>query len=139
MSEADEKTQNNPTIVMRDESTGEKYARAVGNKGMGQDKEQDWLVIDMAAELKSWGHPGGAGSEIIMKSDGGSAIVAVREALAKYIGGRVIPEAPAKGESQSNGAVEEAGKTVREFVRVYKEQLVDKTSVDIEVHSIMDD
>ena len=139
MSEADEKTQNNPTIVMRDESTGEKYARAVGNKGMGQDKEQDWLVIDMAAELKSWGHPGGAGSEIIMKSDGESAIVAVREALAKYIGGRVIPEAPAKGESQSNGAVEEAGKTVREFVRVYKEQLVDKTSVDIEVHSIMDD
>ena len=51
------------------------------------------------------------------------AIVAVRDTLAKYHGGKVIPENPAKGESQSNGAVEEAGKTVREFVRVIKEHL----------------
>ena len=39
------------------------------------------------------------------------------------IGGKVVPEGPPKGESQSNGAVEEAGKTVREFVRVLKEHL----------------
>ena len=101
MSKADEKAQNNPLIVMKDEGTGEKYARAVGHKGMGQEKEQDWLIIDMAAELKSWGHPGGAGSELNLKSDGESSVVAVREALAKYIGGRVIPEAPAKEESIS--------------------------------------
>ena len=30
-------------------------------------------------------------------------------------------ESPAKGESQSNGAVEEAGKTVREFARLFKD------------------
>ena len=33
-------------------------------------------------------------------------------------GGIVVQEGPAVGESQSNGRVEEAGKTVREFVRV---------------------
>ena len=49
--------------------------------------------------------------------------MAVRDAVARYHGGKVVPEGPPKGESQSNGAVEEAGKTVREFVRVLKEHL----------------
>jgi len=35
----------------------------------------------------------------------------------------VVPEAPARGESQSNGAIEEAGKTIREYVRVLKDQV----------------
>ena len=123
MSKVDESANVNPFIVMLDEDTGEKYARAVGHKGLGQEREMEWLIKDMSMELKSWGHPGGDGGHIILKADGEKSIIAVRDALARYHGGKVVPEGPPKGESQSNGAVEEAGKTVREFVRVLKEHL----------------
>ena len=43
----------------------------------------------------------------------------------------MIPEEAAKGESQSNGTVEEPGKTVREFVRVYKEHIEDTTGTKL--------
>ena len=42
MSQADEKADKNPLIVMVDESTGEKYARAVGKKGIGEENEMEW-------------------------------------------------------------------------------------------------
>ena len=50
-------------IVMVEEQTGEKYARAVGVKGMKsqQDENMDWLVKDMSKELRAWGHGGGVG------------------------------------------------------------------------------
>ena len=71
-----------PMMVMIDESTGNKYMRSVDHKGLGPDGDSSWLVKDMHQELKSWGHPGGGRNEIILKSDGEPAIVAVREALA---------------------------------------------------------
>ena len=103
MSQADEKADKNPLIVMVDESTGEKYARAVGKKGIGEENEMEWLVKDMSEEMKSWGHQGGDGGHIILKSDGERSIVALRTALAKFHGGKVVPEDPPRGESQSNG------------------------------------
>ena len=132
MSQQDEKANTNPIIVMLDEETNDKYARAVGQKGVGVEHEMDWLIKDMSLEMKAWWHAGGDGSSLILKSDGEKPIVAVREALAKYHGGRIVPDLPAKGESQSNGAVEEAGKTCREFTRVLKEQLEDKAKVKLE-------
>ena len=113
MSSKDEKASENPLIVMTDEGTGEKYVRAVGQKGLGAEGEMDWLIKDLSTELKVWGHPGGDGSSLIFKCDAENAIVIVRDAVPKYHGGRVVPEGPAKNESQSNGKVEEAGKTVR--------------------------
>ena len=92
MSKADEEANANPVVVVVDEDTGEKYARAVGHKGIGHQREMDWLIKDMSLELKAWGHPGGEGGHIILKSDGEKAIVAVRDTLAKYHGGKVIPE-----------------------------------------------
>ena len=118
MSKEDETAHKNPLLVMVDEETNDKYARAVGQKGLGQSGEMDWLVRDMSAELKAWGHGGGSSGSIILKSDNENAIAAVRDAVAKLHGGRVIPEGPAKGESQSNGRAEEAGKTVRGFTRM---------------------
>ena len=103
---------------MIDEETGEKYARAVGQKGIGEIGDMEWLIKDADAELKSWGHAGGEGGELIFKCDNERSIVALRYATARYHVWRVIPEQPARGESQSNGAAEEAGKTVREYVRV---------------------
>ena len=99
MSQADEKADKNPLIVMVDESTGEKYARAVG-KGIGDENEMEWLVKDMSEDMKSWGHEGGDGGHIILKGDGERSIVAVRTALAKFHGGKVVPEDPPRGESQ---------------------------------------
>ena len=123
LSTQDEEAKDNPMIAMVDESTGEKYARAAGKKGAGTSGEMDWLLMDMADELKSWGHTGGNSGHIIMKSDNEYAIKAVRDAVGKLLGGRVIPENPPKGESQSNGRIEEAGKTIRGFVRVMKSQI----------------
>ena len=70
----------------------------------------DWLIRDVSEELKSWRHAGGTGGKIIFKCDGESAMVALRDAVAKFHGGIVIPETSAKGESQSNGAAESAGR-----------------------------
>ena len=82
-----------------------------------------WLVQDLHEELKSWGRPGGSASRLIMKSDSERPMVALREALARTHGGLITPEQPPKGESASNGRVEEAGRTIRDMVRVLKLQL----------------
>ena len=55
-----------------------------------------WLVEDMCAQLRAWGHAGGAGGELIFKSDGEPALLAVKGAVMKHHGGKVIPEQPAK-------------------------------------------
>ena len=111
MSSGDEAANKNPILVLVDEQTGERYARAVAHKGLGQPGEADWLIRDIADELTSWGHAGGQSGHIILKSDGEFAIKAVRDAVAKYHGGKVIPENIPRGESQSNGTVEEGGIT----------------------------
>ena len=117
MSKEDEAACSNPIIAMIDEETGDKYARAVGVKGLGEEEGMEWLIKDVSEEMKSWGHTGGPEEHLILKSDGEGAIKAVRDALAKYHGGRIVPECPPKGESQANGVVEQAGQMVREFAR----------------------
>ena len=68
------------------------------------------MVKDASEELKAWGNAGGVGGKIILKCDGEAGVRAMRSAIGQYHGGEVIPEQPAKGESQRNGAVGEAGK-----------------------------
>ena len=138
MSVEEEKASANPMMVMIDEQNGNKYMRAVGRKGLGEGADMEWLIKDMHEEMKAWGYTGGPNSEIIMKSDGEPAIVAVREAVAKYHGGKVTPEQPPRGESQSNGKVEETGKTIREMVKVFKDQIEEKANMELKAEdSIM--
>ena len=111
------KASDNPSIVMIDEETGNKYMRIVDQKGLGKNGEMSWVVKDMHEELKAWGRPGGSSNAIIMKSDGEPALVAVREALARYHGGMFTPEQLPIREHQANGPLEEAGRTVRVMVR----------------------
>ena len=92
----------------------------------------EWLLKDMRDELTSWGHAGGEGGKIILKSDSESSIVAVREALAKRHGGRVVPERPPPGESESNGVIEEAGRTVRCLAVTLKDALETKLKVKLQ-------
>ena len=120
MSVDEEKASSNPIIVMIDEKTGSVYARGTGKKGT---VEMDWLIKDTSEELNSWGHSGGGETRLILKSDNEPAIVALREKLGKYHGGIIIPEGPPVGESQANGRLEEAGKTFREFAKVYKDKI----------------
>ena len=120
MSQEDDKTSANPIMVMVDERTCEKYARAVGHQCMGKNHDMEWLIKDMSNELKVWEAPSGTAGNIIQKSDGKPGILAVRDAPAKYHGGIVVQEGPASGERQSNGFVDEAGNKVRELVRVLK-------------------
>ena len=91
--------------------------------------------LQFLEELKSWGHPGGDQGSITLKSDGEPAIVAVRESLAKLHGGMVTPEQPPRGEHQSNGAIEEAGRTTRDMLRVLKLQLEARIKQPLDVDS----
>ena len=45
--------------------------------------------------------------------------------MSSYLGGVVSPESPPVGEKQANGITEEAGKTAREIMKVYKCALED--------------
>ena len=113
MSKEDEKAQKNPIIVMVDESTNDRYGRAVGQKGLGENGEMDWIIKDLSEELKTWGHAGGENGKILMKCDGERSIKAVRMALMRCHGGITIPEQPARGERESNGAVEESARLIQ--------------------------
>ena len=88
-SDEEEKANKNPMIVMVDESTGEKYARGVEQKGLDSDGEVDWLISGLAKELKSWGYHGGEHGHLIFKSDGEASIRLIRDKLARQHGGNV--------------------------------------------------
>ena len=68
---------------------------------------------------------------MIMKSDTEPAMIQVREAIGVYHGVEIIPESPPRGESGSNGRAEEAGKSVREMMNVYKDHIEYKADIEI--------
>ena len=140
MSEEDRNAGKHPIFCMKDESTGCRFARLVARKGLGADGEVDWLILEACAELKAWGHLGGEGSRIILKSDGEPALCALRDAIGRFHGGVVITETSARGESQSNGVAEQNVSIVSEFIRVLKLQIDEKTGLSIGVdHAIYPD
>ena len=63
---------------------------------------------------------GGGKNAFILKSGAESAIVAGRAALARCHGGLITLEQPPKGEHQSNGTAEEAGRALRDQAGVLK-------------------
>ena len=69
----------------------------------GDGQEMLWSVEDMCAQLRAWGHAGGDGGELIVKSDGEPAILAVKNAVMKRHGGKVIPAQRAKMEKRKTG------------------------------------
>ena len=95
MSTRDADNGKNLVLAMKDESTGNRRLRAVGQKGV---EGMEWLVKDLHEELKSWGHMGGTDGNIVIKTDGEASIVALRGAVARYHGGIVTPEVPPTGE-----------------------------------------
>ena len=55
MSTCDAEHGKNPVLAMKDESTGNRYMRAVGKKGV---EDMEWLIKDLHEALKSWGAHG---------------------------------------------------------------------------------
>jgi len=121
-------------LAMKDESTGNRYLRPVGQKGV---EGMEWLVKDICEELKSWGHMGGAGGRIIIETDGESSIVTLRDAIARYRGGVATPEVPPTGESQAHGSAEDNGRRMRSLVKVYKDQLETRASVKLQATDVI--
>ena len=111
MSKHDEEAKENPVLVVLNEETNERYARATGRKGIGTEGVMEWLIRDVSEELKSWGHAGGTGGHIILKCDGEKAMTAFRDVVARFHGGVVVLESLATSESQSNGLVESSGRS----------------------------
>ena len=123
-------------LSMKDESTSNRFIRAVGRKGVGEGTEMEWVIKELSEELKSWGHPGGERGNINLKTDGEPAIFALWDALARYHGGVVTLEAPPAGESQDHGSAEESGKTMRGMVKVYKDQLEEKAKMKLQASDV---
>ena len=74
-----------PMLVMKDEQTGDRYARMVQHKGTRERDDGGWIVADVLAELRAWGHQGGEGGHIILKSDGEAAIMSLIDEVAKRL------------------------------------------------------
>ena len=55
MCREDEEASKNPLLVIADERSGSRYARAVGIKGLGDAGPMDWLVDDISTVLLSPG------------------------------------------------------------------------------------
>ena len=83
MSQDDEKASKNPLVVMVDEETNGKFARALERKGVGEEGESYWAIKECADELKVWGHTGGSGQRLILKCDGESGMKAFRDTLGR--------------------------------------------------------
>ena len=98
--EEEGKAADNPAVVMTDESTGNRYMRLVDSKGLKDGKVEQWLVKDLHAELKAWGRPRGGDNRLIIKCDGASPIVAVREALARKHRGYRVARTPLLGRAR---------------------------------------
>ena len=88
LTEQDQPTDSNPMLVMKDEKSGEVYARVVEHKGLREGEDGTWIVSDIIAELKSWGYQGGESGSVILKCDGEKSITAVVEETARRLGGR---------------------------------------------------
>ena len=117
---------------MTDEKRGAKYARASCKKGLGKARELDWLMQDMVDERKPWGYAGDPGGHSILKSDNENAVKALKDAVGKLLGERVIPQNSPKGHSQSNGSIEEAGKTITGCITKMKDHAQAKSGLKLE-------
>ena len=107
-----------PILVIKDSQdsncgTGMVFARVVPKKGANQ-----YAVKRLAGDIALLGHP-----ELILKSDGEPAIIALKEAAKRERGERIVLEAPPVYESQANGAIENAVQQVQGQFRVVKDAL----------------
>ena len=89
------------------------FARVVPNKGV-----QSYAVKHLAVDIGLLGYP-----ELVLKSDGEPAIVALKEAVKAERPERIVLESSPVKESKSNGTVESAIQRVQGQIRAIKDCL----------------
>ena len=102
-----------PVLVGRDRRTGVFFGHAVPLKGAGV----DWIAGQMVRDIYKCGYYG----RVVLRSDQEPALQDLLEEVARKRGDlpTVIESSPV-GESQSNGFIERAVRSVEEMVRTHK-------------------
>ena len=105
-----------PILVAKDinqngTGTGMMFAYVVPQKGV-----QPYAVKTLAGIVAQLGH-----QELILRSDGEPAIVALKEAVKRERAERIVLESSPVKESRSNGAIEAAVQQVQGQFRVMKD------------------
>ena len=98
-------------LVGKDEATGMVIAHQTVCKG----PKDTWLMRKVVNDLKDIGRP-----DIMLKTDGEPAIVAVQDEIQSRRSGRTIPRNPAAYNPESNGPCEKAVQDVTAQVRTLK-------------------
>ncbi len=117
LNDEDRKQEQNPLIMMKDSNTEAMWAVPCGKKGS---VGQEWVMKVLNNELESWGH---ANNKVIFKSDQEFSIVDFKAKLAGYRLGETSLEESPKGESESNGVVENSIRIIKNRIRVLKCEL----------------
>ena len=110
-----------PVLVMRDRETRMLSAHAVPMKGA----VVEWTAQQVVRDLERLGHHG----RLVVRSDQEAALRSLVSEVARLRGDAVtIPEHSAVGDSQGNGFIERAVRTVEEMVRTLKLDLETRIS-----------
>ena len=98
-------------LIGKDEATG----MVIGHHAVCKGPKDSWLMRKVVADLREMGRP-----DIILKTDGEPAIVAVQDEIQTRRSGRTIPRNPAAYNPESNGPCEKAVQDVTAQVRLLK-------------------
>ncbi len=112
------------TLVLKDEKTGSVFQHVTTVKGPGD----DWLMRRICKDVEELGH-----ADIILKSDGEPAIVAVQVDVQSKRKGKTLLRNPPAYDPKANGSAEKAVRDTTEQARALKLGLEErlKTSVPV--------
>ena len=100
-----------PDLIMMDTSSGALAVWPLQTKSL-EFNENDWMIAKAGDTINRWGL---LGCDLIWKSDGEPALVAIKRMLAKYRGGPIVEEmAEEQGEEQSIGGSQAARNIMEE-------------------------
>ena len=99
------------TVVMKDETSGAVASHRILRKG----PSDVWLMKRLVRDIKEWGR-----GDVILKTDGEAAMIAVQDAIQKLRDRRTVPRNPPAYNPESNGACEKAVQDVAGQIRIHK-------------------
>ena len=114
------------TIVIKDERTTSVLFHKVIRKG----PSDEWVIKRIAKDINEWGR-----QDIILKTDGEPAMIAVQDAIAQVRKGQTIPMNPPAYNPEANGACEKAVQDVNAHVRALKLGLEARLNATIDDNS----
>ena len=112
-------------IVMRDQETGMVSSHLVESKGV----KDTWVIEKLVEDIADWGH-----ADIVLKTDGEPAIVALQGAIREKRTNTTVPVNPPAYNPQSNGVAERAVQEVSAQFRCLKLALESRLKVPIKTH-----